>query len=61
MRTEKCILCEKAAKDSQDGSDYLTEQVRLYAITSQKKYMDAYFTEADLHLPPRKGAGTASQ
>lgn len=45
--TEKCILCEKAAKDLQDGSDYLTEQVRLYAMTGQKKYMDAYFTEAD--------------
>ena len=44
--TEQCSLCEKAAKDLQDGSNYLTEQVRLYTMTGQRKYMDAYFEEA---------------
>ena len=29
-----------------DGSDYLTEQVRLYAVTMDRECMDAYFEEA---------------
>lgn len=45
--TEKYIVCENAAKQLQDGSDYLTEQVRLYAMTGDTKYRDLYFTEAD--------------
>lgn len=45
---EQYILCEKAAKDVQDGSDYLTEQVRLYALTGEQKYMDNYFTEVNV-------------
>ena len=28
-----------------DGSDYLTEQARLYAVTSDSRYLDNYFTE----------------
>ena len=46
--TEQYITCENAAKELQDGSDYLTEQVRLYAATGEKKYMDLYFEEADV-------------
>ena len=46
--TEQYILCEQAAKSLQDGSDYLTEQVRLYATTGQKIYMDNYFQEANV-------------
>lgn len=30
----------------QEGSDYLTEQVRLYVITAQREHMDNYFEEA---------------
>ncbi len=45
MTTEQYITCERAAKQLQDGSDYLTEQVRLYAITHETKYMDLYFDE----------------
>ena len=45
--TEKYILCEKAAKDLQDGSEYLTEQVRLYAMTGEQRYLDNYFVEAN--------------
>ena len=41
--TEQYILCENAAKQLQDGSDYLTEQVRLYAMTGEQQYMDLYF------------------
>lgn len=46
--TEQYILCEQAAKSLQDGSDYLTEQVRLYAMTGQREYMDNYFREANV-------------
>ncbi len=49
MTTEQYIVCEKAAKQLQDGSDYLTEQVRLYAITREPKYMELYFVEANTH------------
>ena len=49
MTTEQYIACERAAKQLQDGSDYLTEQVRLYAITRELKYMNLYFEEAGTH------------
>ena len=45
--TEDYMLCANAAKDLQDGSDYLTEQVRLAAMTSETKYIDLYFKEAN--------------
>ncbi len=48
--TDQYIDCERAAKQLQDGSDYLTEQVRLYATTAQREYMDLYFEEADVTM-----------
>lgn len=45
--TEQYIQCEREAKQLQDGSDYLTEQVRLFAMTGQRTYMDLYFKEAE--------------
>ena len=45
--TDQYIVCEKAAKQLQDGSDYLTEQVRLYAMTGEEQYRELYFQEAD--------------
>ena len=45
--TEQYILCEKAAKQLQDGSDYLTEQVRLYVMTTEREYLNLYFEEAN--------------
>ena len=47
VTTNEYITCEKAAKQLQEGSDYLTEQVRLYAMTGERQYMDLYFKEAD--------------
>ena len=41
------MTCESAVTDLQSASDYLTEQARLSAITGNKKYIDAYFAEAD--------------
>ena len=46
--TQQYIVCEKAARQLQQGSDVLTEQVRLYVMTGQSKYMDGYFEEANV-------------
>lgn len=45
--TDRYIVCENAAKQLQDGSDYLTEQARLYAMTGEAKYRDLYFEESN--------------
>ena len=50
MTTDQYITCENAAKQLQDGSDYLTEQVRLYAVTGRQTYMDLYFEEANVTM-----------
>ena len=44
--TEDYISCEKAANQLQQGSNYLTEQVRLYTITGDRVYLNHYFVEA---------------
>ena len=46
--TEDYILCEKDAALVREGSDYLTEQVRLYVVTLEPEYMEAYFTKKDV-------------
>ncbi|MBO4539484.1 MAG: GGDEF domain-containing protein [Clostridia bacterium] len=46
--TDDYIAWNKSANDMQAGSDYLTEQVRLFVITGQKTYLDNYFYEADV-------------
>ena len=46
--TQKYIACEKNAALVHDGSDELTEQVRLYAVTMKPEYMEAYFKEANV-------------
>lgn len=43
--TEDYIACEQDASLVREGSDYLTEQVRLYTVTRDPQYMEAYFTE----------------
>lgn len=45
--TEQYLLCKEAALQMQEGSDYLTEQVRLYTLTGEREYLDAYFYEAN--------------
>lgn len=46
--TDQYIVCENAAKQLQDGADYLTEQVRLYAMTADMTYLKLYFEEAEV-------------
>lgn len=46
--TELYISSERSALKLLSGSDTLTEQVRLYVMTGETKYMDAYFEEAEV-------------
>lgn len=46
--TEDYIACEQDADSLMAASDYLTEQVRLYAQNMDTKYMEAYFEEANV-------------
>ena len=50
--TSNYISCEKDASLVADGSDYLTEQVRLYTVTLDTRYVDNYFTE--VHVTRRR-------
>lgn len=42
------IALKQASNDVQVASDYLTAQVRLFVANFEKKYMDAYFEEANV-------------
>lgn len=46
--TENYIACERDAAQVHEGSDYLTEQVRLYAVTMEPLYVDNYFNEVNV-------------
>lgn len=46
--TEQLIACENAAKDIRSASDLLTNDVRLFVMTSDRKYMNSYFEEANI-------------
>lgn len=50
--TNDYIACQKHAAQIADGSNYLTEQIRLYVMTMEPEYMEAYFTEA--HVTRRR-------
>lgn len=52
MRTEtdSYIELQQSADDLQLASDYLTEQVRCYAETGERIYMDNYFEEANVTM-----------
>ncbi len=42
---ENYIACDESDRLLLEGSAYLTEQVRLYTVTAEAKYMEHYFTE----------------
>ncbi len=46
--SQRHIACERAASMVREGSNYLTEQVRLYTATGERQYMDLYFEEANV-------------
>lgn len=45
--TAEYIYIREEAGNLQVGSDYLTDQVRLYAVTKDTVYIENYFTEAE--------------
>ena len=47
VMTKEYILAQEEAKNLLLGSNYLTDQVRLYAVTGDYSYAKAYFTEAE--------------
>lgn len=46
--TDDYIQCEKNAALVREGSDYLTEQVRLYAVTMDTQYINNYMEEVNV-------------
>ena len=46
--TEDYITCEKDGALVREGSDYLTEQTRLYVVTMEPRYLEEYFTEKNV-------------
>lgn len=46
--TQLYLVSEQSAMQLQKGSDLLTEQVRMYVLTGERKYMDGYFEEANV-------------
>ena len=46
--TERYIDSQKNASDMQSGSDYLTEQVRLFVFTGDIENLNNYFEEKDV-------------
>jgi len=45
--TKEYIHVQEKAEDLLLGSNYLTDQVRLYAVTKDLGYAEAYFVEAE--------------
>ena len=45
--TEEYITCEDATGELEAGSNYLTEQVRLFVLTGEREYMEKYVNEAE--------------
>lgn len=56
--TQIYITCEMAAPKLNEGSDYLTEQVRCFAVTGKKHYCDQYFYEANVAKTRDKAINT---
>ena len=50
--TEDADDCQKNAFLVSEGSDYLTEQVRLFVVTMDRQYMENYFQE--IHITRRR-------
>ncbi len=47
LATDNYIACESYAVQFSEGSDYLSDKVRLYVINGNKEYAQAYFQELD--------------
>ena len=45
--TNTNLVCQDAAKDLMDASDYLTNQARAFAVSGDLQYLNNYFAEAN--------------
>ena len=46
--TQDYVLCEETATQLKDGSQYLTDSVRLATMTGEQRYIDQYFNEVNV-------------
>ncbi|MBR5381518.1 MAG: hypothetical protein IK136_02740, partial [Oscillospiraceae bacterium] len=46
--TQNFIQLRKSSYDLQLASDYLTEQIRRFAVTGEREFLDNYFIEAEI-------------
>ncbi len=46
--TQQVVELRQSAYDMQLASDYLTEQIRCFAVTGERKYLQNYFDEANV-------------
>ncbi|MCR4797771.1 MAG: GGDEF domain-containing protein [Lachnospiraceae bacterium] len=44
--TKEMLELTRSANEMQDASDYLTEQIRCFAVSGEVRYLEHYFTEA---------------
>ena len=44
---ETYLICSQSAEQMQEGSDFLTQEVRQFAVTGDLADLEAYFTEAN--------------
>jgi len=58
VNTEKYIACRQSAYDMQTASDYLTEQVRCFAVTGEREYLRNYFEEVNVTRRRDEALGT---
>ena len=47
--TDIYLMCQREAPMMTKASDYLTQQVRSFAVTGETEYINNYFTEVDVN------------
>ena len=52
--TDIYLMCQREAPMMTKASDYLTQQVRSFAVTGETEYINNYFTEVDVNLRREK-------
>ncbi len=52
--TQDMIRARESANDVTKASDYLTEQIRSFAVTGERQYLDDYFNEVNVSMRREK-------
>ena len=56
--TQNLIQLEENSSDLMEASDYLTEQIRAFVVTGEKRFLDNYFEEANVTKRREKALDT---